>query len=182
MCFNLRSSQIFLTIIALLSCFPIQLSIGSELNEIQPFFDRSPRLIRSATSYRNPGVKANYYLTIELPADAGRPLESIAIAQQPNLETIAFYPDDSRAFLGEENSDRPTPVKVESKQEGKIAVLFEKPLEPGQKVTISLKARNPIRGGIYQFAITAFPEGNRDRGLSLGVARLHFSQPSGRGV
>lgn len=156
-----------------------QSAIGSPLNNQQTFFERSPRITRSATSFRNPGVLANYSVTIDLPKDARQSLKSVAIAQQPNLETIVFYPDRTTAYLGEKKGDREIPVKVESAKAGEAVILLEKPLEPGQSVTLSLKARNPYYGGIYQFGVTAFPDGNQTQGIYLGLMRLHFSQPGG---
>jgi hypothetical protein len=162
-----------------LSSLIAQSAIYAQINEGQSFFERSPRITRSATSFRNPGVLANYSVTINLPKDAKQSLKSVAIAQQPNLEKIVFYSDKTTAYLGEKKSDREIPIKVETAKAGEAVILLEKSLEPGQTITISLKARNPYYGGIYQFGVTAFPVGNQTQGIYIGLMRLHFSQPGG---
>jgi len=43
------------------------------------------------------------------------------------------------------------------------------------EVTIGVKPRrNPDFGGVYLFGVTAFPAGEKSRGLYLGAGRLHF--------
>ena len=149
------------------------------------FFERSPRLIRSATSFRSPSIRANYYFTIEVPSDAGKPLKAVTIIQQTNLEQIVFFPSQTRAFFGDSfDSDDSIPlasVNRETSEKNGVKVVFEQPVEPGRQVTISLRVRNPKYGGIYQFGVTAFPVGAQSQGLYLGIGRIHLSQPGGRG-
>ena len=163
----------------------VQPTEAFELPDGQRVFERSPRLIRSATSFRGPASRANYYFTIEVPKDAGEPLKAVTILQQTNLEQIVFFPSQTRAFFGdsfEEDSSIPlASVNRESSEKNGVKVVFEKPVESGNMVTISLRARNPRYGGIYQFGVTAFPVGENSQGLYLGAGRIHFSQPGGRG-
>ena len=130
-------------------------------------FEKSPLLVRSATSFRSPAALASYQFTIE------------------NLETIRFFADRTRAFLGDSFSGGPSlelvAVQTQSSQENKLEVVFDQPVEPGNTVTVSVRGRNPLYGGVYQFGITAFPPGENSPGLYLGVGRLHFSSPGGRG-
>ena len=155
-----------------------------DLGDGRTFFERSPRLIRSAPSFRGPTAPANYYFTIEVPEDAGEPLKAVTILQQTNLEQIVFFPSQTRAFFGdsfEEDSSIPlASVNRESSEKNGVKVVFEKSVEPGNVVTISLRARNPRYGGIYQFGVTAFPVGENSQGLYLGAGRIHFSQGGGR--
>ena len=57
-----------------------------------------------------------------------------------------------------------------------VTFVFDEPVQPGETVTVRVKAkRNPRVGGIYLFGVTAFPEGGEDSpGLYLGSGRLHF--------
>jgi hypothetical protein len=155
-----------------------------DLNQKGIFFERSPRLIRSATSFRGPAIWSNYYFTIEIPQEAGAPLKTVTIIQQPNLEQIVFDPSRTRASLGDSSSNDQaislTAVASDSPPKHGVKVIFERPIEPGQTVTIALKGINPLHGGIYQFGVTAFPGGDDSQGLYLGVGRLQFSQPGGR--
>ncbi len=164
--------------------FSLLASAFEDGNE-KTFFERSPRLIRSATSFRSPWIRANYYFTIEVPSDAGKPLKAVTIIQQTNLEQIVFFPSQTRAFFGDSfDSDDSIPlasVNRETSEKNGLKVVFEQPVEPGLTVTISLRVRNPRYGGIYQFGVTAFPVGAQSQGLYLGIGRIHLSQPGGRG-
>ncbi len=151
-----------------------------DLGDGRTFFERSPRLIRSATSFRGRTARAYYYFTIEVPEDAGEPLKAVTILQQTNVEQIVFFPSQTRAFFGdsfEEESSIPlASVNRESSEKNGVKVVLEKPVKPGNVVTISLRARNPRYGGVYQFGVTAFPVGENSQGLYLGAGRIHFSQ------
>ena len=156
-----------------------------DLGDGKTSFERSPVLVRSATSFRGPAILSSYQFTITIPEDAGEPLQAVTIVQQPNFETIRFRRDRTRAFLGDSfNGGTSLAVNaVESPvgEANQVKVVFEQPVEPGNTVTISLRGRNPLYGGVYQFGITVFPVGENSPGLYLGVGRLHFSSPGGRG-
>ncbi|WP_013323872.1 DUF2808 domain-containing protein [Gloeothece verrucosa] len=150
--------------------------------QVPSFFLKSPTLIRSATSAKGPASEANYHFTIQVPSNAGQPLKSVTIIQQLNVEKIRFLPQGSQAFIGQ-SFHRGTPVAVqgeliENDTDG-VKVIFNEPILPGNTVTVVLRAINPLYGGVYQFGVTAFPEGNDQQGLYLGPGRLHFSMPGG---
>jgi hypothetical protein len=152
-----------------------------EFSSRRSFFEKSPRLIRAATSFRGPAALANYSFTIELPENAGTPISAVTIVQQPNIEQIPLYPNRSRVFRSESShGDHSIEAQIidVSSETPEVKVVFEQPIQPGTTVTVSLRARNPLYGGIYQFGVTAFPINNND-GLYLGSGRLQFSQPGG---
>lgn len=152
-------------------------------NEGGNFFRQSPLLLRAAPTFRNPHVLAHYQFTIQLPLGAVLPLKSVKIVQQPNLERLIFYQKGTYAFLEDSlNGGEPVPleaVEIGPSHSQGVTVSLVKPLPPGKTFTIALRGRNPLRGGIYQFGVTAFPVGQNSQGLYLGVGRLHFSMPGG---
>ena len=156
-----------------------------ELGDGQTFFDKPPRLIRSVATFKSPNTPSEYLFTILLPEDAGEPLQAVSIVQKPNLERIRFELSKSRAFFGEGLSGGSSiPLaKVESEpaNPSEVTIFFEEPVAPGNKVTVSIRARrNPNFGGVYHFGITAFSVGENSPGLYLGSGRLHFTSRSER--
>ena len=151
-------------------------------------FEKAPRLIRSAANFRTRDTLAHYYFTIEIPEDAGEALKAVTIQQKTNLEEITFYPNKTRAFFGNKfkkdlsialDSTEPLVDQASSSING-VKVLLETPVEAGNIVTISLRARNPLYGGIYLFGVTAFPEGANSQGMYLGSGRIQFDIRGGR--
>ncbi|NEO30287.1 MAG: DUF2808 domain-containing protein [Symploca sp. SIO3C6] len=150
-----------------------------ELGQGQTFFESAPRLIRSANSNRGSG-SAIYQFTIVVPENAGEPLQAVTISQKKNVDTIKFDISKSRAFIGDSFAGGPS-VSLASigggnpSDSNEVTVVFDKPIEPGNTVTVSLRAlENPRFGGIYQFGVTVFSPGENSLGLYLGSGRLHF--------
>lgn len=144
-------------------------------------FINSPRLIRTATTNAAPNNPAKYHFTIKVPENAGESLKAVNISQKINLEKIEFDVNKSSAFLGDSFAGGETVNLIDSNnnlaQDSEVTVVFDKPIEPGNTVTIALKAtRNPFFGSIYQFGVTAFPEGENSAGLYLGSGRLRLSR------
>ena len=144
------------------------------------FFDQSPRLIRTAASRTSSHAPSTYQFTIEVPSDAGEPLK--AVTQKPNVERIEFDLSENRAFIGDSFAGGPQLSLaniggIQPSDSNEVTVVFDQPVEPGNTVTVSLRAKkNPHNGGVYLFGVTAFPVGNNSPGLYLGPARLHFTQ------
>lgn len=148
-----------------------------ETSSMYTGFRKSPHLVRSAATHTTPGASSNYQITIEVPEDAGQSLKAVAIRQQPNLETISFDLNQSEAFLGDSFAGGPmVPISsIGGEESDQVTIVFDEPVEPGNTVTISLKANsNPQFGGIYQFDVIAFSSGDDLNGLNLGSARLSF--------
>lgn len=149
-------------------------------------FERSPRLVNAVTTYKGASVPyARYYFTLQLPADAGEPLQQVTIAQRKGIETIRFELDETVAFQGL-HTDKGEKLAVKSVVQDEdslaISVTFAQPIEPGNTFTVGLEPRrNPRYGGVYLFGVTAFPAGEKSLGLYLGVGRFHFYR-SGDGI
>ncbi len=152
-----------------------------EFPDGQTAFDRAPRLIRTAASFRGRRNRAaTYHFTIEVPSDAGEALKAVKISQRENFsETISFKPSENRAFIGDSFAGGPAlslaPVGGTSKP-GTFTVVFDQPVPPGSTVTVALKPeRNPFTGGVYLFGVTAYPEGEDSIGLYLGSGRIQIN-------
>lgn len=146
------------------------------------FFRASPRLTRSVTTFSFADVISTYIFEIEIPQNAGNNLQKIIINQQKNTETITFFPDKTKVFILNQNQkplDVNSTLNVNNNQ-NEIIINLSQPANPGDKIRLAIKAKNPLYGGIYQFGITVYPEGNNPQSLYLGIARFHFNMRGDR--
>jgi hypothetical protein len=151
----------------------------------QSFFDHAPRLVRTAASFHSVNTPSTYQFTVKVPEDAGANLQALKIAQDQETYNVSFDPNQSTAFLGNSFAGGP---KVPLASIGgempagsdAVTVVFDPPIAPGQTVTVSLQAnRNPQDGGVYLFGVTAFPEGESNRGgLFLGYGQVNVYENS----
>ena len=173
----------FLSALVLGALLPTLISLPARAIELgggRTSFVRSPRLVEASASHKAPGALSDYNFTIQVPENAGEPLQAVTITQQENAERIRFNTAESSAIAENSMAGRQS-VNVSSiggmePDENEVTVVFDEPVEPGSTVTVSLRARrNPVYGGVYQFGVTAFPIGNDSPGLYLGSTRLYFS-------
>ena len=174
------SLLVIATVVVGVNFLTVQPTEALELPSGQRAFERSPRLIRAATSLRSENNPAAIYqFTIEVPEDAGEALKAVKISQKNKIDTIVFKDDKNRAFEGNNMAGASIPlasVGGES-QPGETIVVFEHPIEPGNTVTLAVKPkRNPSTGGVYLFGVTVYPTGENSPGLYLGSGRIHISQ------
>ena len=143
-------------------------------------FEKSPLLIDSHATFNNTRVgQARYYFDLELPGNIGESLQRVTISQRQGSERIKFILDKTKAYLGTHNKKQEElNFTISQNEESKaISIIFDRPIAPGNRLTIGLKPRrNPDFGGVYLFGITAFPVGTKSSGLYLGAGRLHFYQ------
>lgn len=121
--------------------------------------------------------QSRYYFDLELPEAIGEPLQKVIIQQRRGSDDIEFKPDRTKAYFGDHrNRQEPLESTTSFNEEtGEVIVEFLNPIPPGNKVTIGIKPRrNPDLGGVYLFGVTAFPAGEKSRGLYLGAGRLDF--------
>ena len=140
-------------------------------------FEQAPRLVEAKTTFNNVGAwGAKYYFTIELPSDAGEPLQKVTLNLRQGADDIRFRIDDTFAFIGPPNGDREMLTQTATiDEDDTISVVFEPPISPGTTFTVGLRPRrNPDLGGVYLFGVTAFPAGEKPYGLYLGPGRLQF--------
>jgi hypothetical protein len=139
-----------------------------------------PRLVNASVTQRTPNLSSTYLFTLEIPPEAPNSVKALLITQRSGLEEISFIPTDSRAVLGDKLAQG-TPISLVSvggekvSETNEVRVVFDEPVEPGNKVTVALKVRhNPNYGGNYQFGVTAFTDLTDSSPLYLGTVRLYF--------
>jgi hypothetical protein len=53
--------------------------------------------------------------------------------------------------------------------------VFDQPVMPGNTVTVMIPtSANPSFGGVYEFGVTAYPEGDNPLGQFLGLRRINL--------
>jgi hypothetical protein len=146
------------------------------------YFERPPSLVGATTTRSDVyASRPRYYFTLDVPTDAGEPLQQISISQRTNygvLGDVLEDLEDVEAFLGTRR-DRGDAIAIRDvavdEENQSVTVTLETPVAPGNAVTLALRPeRNPRRGGVYLFGVTAFPSGEKAQGQFLGYGRLHF--------
>lgn len=151
----------------------------SPLNNGQAYFSHSPQLVRVHASQTQAYTPSTYEFTLTVPANAGQPLKAVRIAQERNLGTVKFDASRSKAFAGERfaaGAEIPlASVGGEKPAPGEATIVFDRPVQPGNTVTVALEAKaNPEFGGAYEFGVTAFPAGDNGVGQFLGFGRINL--------
>lgn len=141
-------------------------------------FESGVLLVDSYTTFSAIRVRqARYYFDLELPEAIGEPLKKVIIQQRQGSEDIEFRQEKTLAYLGDHRNRQESLelTTLFNEETGEVVVEFKNPIPPGNNVTIGIKPRrNPDLGGVYLFGVTAFPAGEKSRGLYLGAGRLHF--------
>jgi hypothetical protein len=115
-----------------------------------------------------------YYFTLSLPKDAA-PLERVTILQVGGRNLVEYNKGRIGAFVNRQRGQQVPlkEVRIDPKSQ-EVTVVFARPLQPGQIVTINIGPfENPQTDGNYLFSVKAFTEGNTD-GQLVGYARLRF--------
>ena len=179
-----QQNLFFASSLALAILLPINLGSADavDLSDGRKAFEKSPVLIRSATSFSAANSPSTYQFTIEVPEDAGEALKAVTISPKENAQNINFDVSQGNAFIGDSwaGGTDLSLANIGGSQIGdsnEVHFVFDEPVKPGNTVTVSLEAtRNPRTGGVYLFGVTAFPEGENSPGLYLGSGRLHIFQ------
>lgn len=139
------------------------------------YFASPPRLVDSASTQNYVYAwSATYYFTLDVPANAGEPLQRVTIAQEESPDNVRFNLKETAAFEGGRSGTKLPLGEVTSDQKARIVTVnFNPPVQPGRRVTIALAPyQNPSVGGIYLFGVTAFPAGEPSYGQFLGFGRI----------
>ncbi len=160
-------------------------TVAGQLANGTVFFDKSPRLLEAYSTISNARAwGAKYYFTIELPENAGEPLQKVVIQQRNNDELVRFRGERTLAFNGTPFSkgDVLDLQAINLLQETRsIELIFQEPISPGRVFTVGIvPKKNPRYAGIYLFGVTAFPLGEKSNPTYLGAGRFHFYRNGGR--
>ncbi|MFZ9737466.1 MAG: caspase family protein [Prochlorotrichaceae cyanobacterium] len=150
-------------------------------------FESIPRLTYSGTTRDRVGARgATYYFTFEFPASEGAGLETLLV-EQTSGESVALRTADLEVFQGTRR-DRGEAItfSLESApsvpvpgQTNAVRLRFNPPISPGQTFTVSVPPRsNPAQSGAILYTFTAFPPGQRERGIPLGIGEISFFDSS----
>lgn len=143
------------------------------------YFVQPPSLEQARTTYTNVNApSATYYFTINVPENAGEPLQRVTIDQRQGTDRVRFELKDTRAFIGtsfKKGAKLTLGEVTRIPNTRTISVNLDPPVPPGRTVTIALRpTRNPQFSGIYLFGVTAFPAGEKSHGQFLGFGRFNF--------
>ncbi|MGB3291815.1 MAG: DUF2808 domain-containing protein [Phormidesmis sp.] len=186
---KLRSRSI-LFIVALSAALLLPLfSIGSsvspavELENRPTLFSRPLRLTDVSVPNNSQYRRSDYLFTIEIPAAAEQPLQTVVFAQVEGADYPRYSARRSRAYAQSiEEGDRREALNItatNSTDDRTVTVEFDPPVQPGHQITIALNSRNP-RDGIYIYEVTGSPPDVTGPGQRIGIGRLQFYQREDR--
>jgi Protein of unknown function (DUF2808) len=160
--------------------FTIRLSASAiQLSDGTTYFERPPRLIGAGTSRNGTYIwGATYYFTVQIPEDAGEPLQKLEIELPAGASRPFFNSSKTEAFTGtRQQLGAQVPLKqvTITPQTQVIAITFDPPVAPGKTVTVKIyPIRNPNVGGTYLYGVTAYPVGAQGVGQFLGFERIRI--------
>lgn len=143
------------------------------------YFAQVPQLAGAVTNNKAVGALApTYRFTINLPSDAGVPMQRVMLVQTEGVGNIRFNLSRTSAYLDKDRKALLPLGKVSQDPRTRaIDISFEPAIAPGTTVTIALRpVQNPQVGGTYLFGVTAYPQGEKAHGQFLGYGRLQFYQ------
>jgi len=154
--------------------------VAAQLADGTIAFEYPPRLSQATATRNQAGARhVRYYFTLSLHPTAGEPLRWVSFQLAEGHDPMfRFDPEAIQAFEGtrRERKSRLTLAEVSQDRDTQtVTVVFDPPVPPGRQVTIALEPhRNPRRGGVYLFGVTAAPAGELVRQEFAGYGRLHF--------
>ena len=170
-----------LAAVAALGAFAFPPSLASLELRGSTVFQRAPWQVELVSYTTDVGqLRAEYFLTVDLPPDAGAALGELQIRQTRGVDrNFQFSPELTEAFLGRPRR-RGVSLPVEasfSQDERLITVRFPQPVPPGSTLTVRLKPwSNPMMADTYMFQVTAFPAGANPTPAQLGFGTLRIYQ------
>ncbi len=175
----IRPNLAAIVAIAGISVIVPELALGVQLRDGTVSFVQQPRLVATTTSIQDTNAwGATYYFTIDLPQNAGEPLQTVTFNQHEGVDNIRFDLKDTRAFVGTRRNKGESITLgsvTNDKKTRTVTVVFNPPVTPGKTLTIGLRPlQNPFSSGVYLFGVKAFPVGAKTAGQFMGYGRLQF--------
>lgn len=144
----------------------------------ETFFERSPFLTRASTNNNSASYNiARYSFEVSVPAESGEPLGTLAITLPSGAGRITFPEPGMVSAV-----DGTGPVPFRFQKDGQtFRLTFDRPISPGQRLTIQLyPMRNPRIGGRYAFAFEAAPAGPSPRAQFIGFGEFILIEGGGK--
>lgn len=148
-------------------------------------FDSPPRLVSFVTTRDHTNDKqATYYVTVNVLPEAGESLKTLQVSLiEGRFRFLDYQLDEIQVFQGDRGNQGDA-LAIESAQYDEatqtLTVRLAEAAAPGQLITFGLSpVRNPSRGGVYLFEVTATPEGDLPVAQRVGTGRLNIFRPDG---
>jgi hypothetical protein len=150
-----------------------------QLQDGTVYFTEPPSLVEAVNTYKDIYVPdVTYYFVVDIPQNAGEPLQQVTLNQHEGVDHIHFNLKKTTVFQGDRShqGQKLTLKNVTSDPKTRtVTITFDPPVPPGQTITIALQAwQNPGVEGVYLFGVTAFPPGEKSHSQFLGYGRLQF--------
>jgi hypothetical protein len=176
---KMRNPILFGTALAVVTGTAINPGLSIQLQDGTVYFTHTPSLVYSGTTYNSVRVpNPTYYFTIDVPKDAGEPLEKVTINQHQGIENIDFDLRKTSVFVGTKSHEQEKLSLKDVTRDKKthtVTLTFDPPVTTVGSITIALQPyQNPWSSGVYLFGVTAFPAGAKSYGQFLGYGRLQF--------
>lgn len=171
------------TCLTIIGGYGVRQSQAIQLQNGTVYFLEPPSLVKAETTYHEVNVwGATYYFTLNLPPNAGEPLQRVTINEYEGVDDVDFRLKHTSAVATAPDKHKQklqvTDVTVDHKTRT-ISLTFNPPVSPGENIEIALYPdQNPMTPGVYLFGVTAFPPGEKVHGQFLGYGRLQFYSPS----
>lgn len=175
--------------------YDLGLSQAVQLQDGTVYFVEPPSLIAAVNTYKDIYIpNVSYYFTVNIPDNAGEPLQRITINQYQGADDIYFDLKHTSVFEGSSHKGQKIALKDVTSEVSRtpttpgeklgqtrprktriVSITFDQPVPPGRTITIELIAeQNPSVSGVYLFGVTAFPPGEKVHSQFLGFGRLQF--------
>lgn len=152
---------------------------ASRLPNGRVVFDWPLELVEITPLSLGTGSSDRYQVVIEIPVEAGEPLEALSIEPREYTSGITFDIQGTEAFIGKAYGSGPElplasiggmPIDPDH-----LLVVFEEPVAPGNVVTVVLSTKDTPVEGIYELGVTAYPAGEDSIGQFLGYTQLRVT-------
>ncbi len=141
-------------------------------------FTRPPDLESVRVVNNNQFRESEYLFNINIPADAGRPLQELVFTQIEGRDYPSFSIRDTHAYdRGDRSADLPLSLVANDSDEKTMTVIFDPPVEPGRNITVALKTHRNPREDTYLYTVVASPAGDSVRSQRVGTGRVRIYEP-----
>jgi len=172
---TLAIGTLALGVLGTLLCTPVP---GVRLPNNRIVFDRSPELVEAVVLPTGPDREGQFQIVINLPDNAGEPLEALVVHPRETEICFPFDPTATEAYFGKPGTDLAAiplaSVGGVMMSPNEVLVVFMDPVAPGNQVTVRLLPKVPPAPGIYEFSVTVYPSGDNPVGQFLGYETIQF--------